>query len=112
MEVALLLNGKEAKNRSAREIKSDIEPTYLPMIVSGHSCSTLKTETRNAIIQQNMAWLDSTNRMWFSVVLSLFDHDRRHHSDQNAVDSRGAYEAQPSVSIAHFDHCDDSYRCR
>ena len=42
-----------------------------------------------------------TNRMWFSVVWTLIDNGTRHHSGQNVVDSRGA-----------FDHCDDENRCR
>ena len=28
--------------------------------------------------------------MWFSVVSSLIDNDKGHHSGQNVVDSRGA----------------------
>ena len=30
--------------------------------------------------------------MWFSVVCTRIDNDTRHHSGQNAMDSRGAAE--------------------
>ena len=45
---------------------------------------------------QPNAILSLTNRMWFSVVCTLIDNDRHHHSDQNVVDS-----------TTNFDHCDD-----
>ena len=45
---------------------------------------------------QPNAILSLTNRMWFSVVCTLIDSDRHHHSDQNVVDS-----------ATNFDHCDD-----
>ena len=33
-----------------------------------------------------------TNRMWLSVACTLIDNNKRHHSGQNVVDSRGAAE--------------------
>ena len=37
--------------------------------------------------------------MWFSVVCTLIDNESRHHSGQNAVDSRGAAESMSPQRI-------------